>query len=365
MHIIRLLTFNLKVLVFTGLVVCFSSSAYAAKIESQILLSIGIANPLDLTDVSSNRNSGDKSTGILIAQAKKPVRKKFQIIDGSSKSGAAESDVDSVPRSIPPLPETGGKSDAARTWDIVSSTTDIAVLDRFIARYPGTIQAALAAQKRGELARAMPTKLPDPVQQIETVAPSTRDLALDIQVELLRLGCQPGGLNGKWRKSSIEAAERFNKFANTESDTDFPNLDLLENVRARQAKVCPDRRDAGKEKPKQPKLGKICKAGQKLSSKGRCYTPKAKKSAKKCRLGQRLSSKGRCYTPRQKITKSCRPGERLSSKGRCYVPKQRSTNYSRKPEPPAKQVRQCRWCETVYGGSEYICGRAKIARECN
>lgn len=267
---------------------------------------------------------------IRLAQAKKAIKPNLIIIDGAKGSTKADGNTQPAPETVPQPPVQGTLSDAARTWKIISATRDISVIDRFIASYPGTIQASLAAQRRGELARAVPVEVLEPIEQLE-------------QLEPVPPIVQP-------QKAPAEKAQ--------------PDTKVPPKAPIKKAKTCRrGERLSSKGVCYKVKTVKTCKAGQKLSSRGKCYTPKAKKIVKRCKLGQRLSSKGRCYTPRQKIVKTCRPGERLSRSGVCYLPKSRAAKISR--PPPRKEARICRWCETVDGGSRYVCGRSSIARDCN
>ena len=278
------------------------------------------------------------------AEVRKPVKPQLRIIQGSP---------DAAPRKI----ERAGKSEAARTWEIISRTKDIVVLDRFISQYPGSFQASLAAQRRGELLRTAVEVKTDKSQPPQKIIPVLRNpnLVREIQEQLSRLGCQPGPADGKWGKKSVLAARLYSKHSNIVVETERPNAALLASVQASNADICPLICGAKFDAIGGQCVAKTCPAGQRLSSKGRCYKPK---TAKTCGRGQKLSSKGRCYTP--KTTKSCKRGERLSSRGICFVPKARTRKNStpRKTAKPTKN--RCSWCETNRGVQVYVCG-AKIA----
>lgn len=276
-------------------------------------------------------------------EVRKPVKPQLRIIDGSTNT---------APRKI----ERAGKSDAARTWEIISKTKDIVVLDRFISQYPDSFQASLAAQRRGELQRStveVKTDRGQPPQKIAPVLKNT-NLVLDIQRQLSRLGCRPGRADGKWGRKSVIAARLYSKHSKIVVETEHPNAALLASVRASDAGVCPLVCGAKFDAIGGRCVAKTCLAGQRLSSIGRCYIPKVTKT---CGPGQKLSSKGRCYTP--KTAKSCKRGERLSSRGVCFVPKARKVSTPRKPSKPARN--RCSWCESSRGVTVYACG-AKLTR---
>ena len=279
------------------------------------------------------------------AEVRKPVKPQLRIIDGST---------DATPREIEPAK----KSDAARTWEIIAKTKDIAVLNRFISQFADTFQASLAAQRRDELLRAtleVKTDRGQPPQKSTSTLKSP-DLVLEIQEQLSRLGCRPGQADGKWGRKSILAARLYSRHFNIVVETERPNLALLASVRASKSGVCPLVCGAKFDAIGGQCVAKTCPAGQRLSSVGRCYKPKV---AKTCGPGQKLSSKGRCYTP--KTAKSCKRGERLSSRGICFVPKAstRKVSTPRKPVKPARN--RCSWCESTRGVTVYACG-AKLTR---
>ena len=296
---------------------------------------------------------------VLIAQGKKPIKPQLQITDG---------DVETFPKDAPRLapvsrtPAPQEKSEAAKTWDIISGTQDPEVLNRFIAKFPGTIQAALAAQKNSNLARSIPAIEPEPAEPIGVSEPdpAPEDLALDIQNELQRLGCSPGKADGKWGTRTTRSAKRFTRQTGIDAVTTIPNTDLLAKLRARSEPACRLQCGRGKSVVNGQCVARSCPSGQRLSSKGNCYKPR---TAKTCTSGQKLSSKGRCYTPKvkkAKTVKTCRRGERLSSRGVCFVPKPRVVKTS-KPIVKKKQI--CTPCERSSGQIIRVCGREKINRD--
>lgn len=258
------------------------------------------------------------------AEVRKPIKPKFRIVQGAT---------DPVPRKINPA----RKSEASSTWKIISGTKDIGVLNRFISQYPESFQASLAAQRRRQLQRAAVEVKADRSQPPQEVSRklSSPNLVFDIQNQLSRVGCQPGRADGKWGRKSVLAAQLYSKHANIVVETGRPNVALLASVKASKVGVCP------------------LACGAKFSAVGgQCVV-------KTCGRGQKLSSKGQCYTP--KTTKSCKRGERLSSRGVCFVPKTRTRKVST-PRKVAKPSRnRCSWCAGRTGGEQYVCGSARIA----
>jgi chemotaxis protein histidine kinase CheA len=75
----------------------------------------------------------------------------------------------------------------------------------------------------------------------EPMSPTPRpeDVAVLLQAQLKRVGCDPGATSGVWGDDSRRALESFNKNAGTNFDTKLANLDALEGVRGKTARVCP------------------------------------------------------------------------------------------------------------------------------
>ncbi len=129
---------------------------------------------------------------------------------------------------------------------------------------------------------------------------SSRELAREIQTQLNRLGCSAGRPDGIWGKRSRAALNRYVEHGNKALASVEPSTEILKDLLGESARVCP----------------LVCSVRETLQG-DRCV-------AKTCAAGQRLSSKGQCYTPRKKQVAQCGRGQRRNSKGVCYTPK-RST----------------------------------------
>jgi uncharacterized caspase-like protein len=82
--------------------------------------------------------------------------------------------------------------------------------------------------------------LPQPEEKPAISTPSAEDLTRPIQLELQRLGCEPGEVDGVWGDSSREAAARFKKRIKKASlDADEPSQTLLDALREKKGRVCP------------------------------------------------------------------------------------------------------------------------------
>jgi uncharacterized caspase-like protein len=78
-----------------------------------------------------------------------------------------------------------------------------------------------------------------PPAQPTSLPPRPEDIAVLLQAQLKRVGCDPGATSGVWGDDSRRALESFNKNARTNLDTKVASLDALEAVRARSERVCP------------------------------------------------------------------------------------------------------------------------------
>jgi hypothetical protein len=89
-------------------------------------------------------------------------------------------------------------------------------------------------------ARPMIAALPPPVETPPQTPAPTEDLSRPIQLELQRLGCEPGEVDGVWGDSSREAADRFKRRIKKASlATDEPSQSLLDALREKKGRICP------------------------------------------------------------------------------------------------------------------------------
>jgi peptidoglycan hydrolase-like protein with peptidoglycan-binding domain len=67
---------------------------------------------------------------------------------------------------------------------------------------------------------------------------STKQLALAIQQELARLGCNPGTPDGDWGRRTISAITAFNQQTNLSLETAKPNADTLPVLKSTAGVIC-------------------------------------------------------------------------------------------------------------------------------
>lgn len=137
------------------------------------------------------------------------------------------------------------------------------------------------------VARADPT---------EEAGPPDRETIRSIQSELGRIGCDPGRPDGIWGRNSRAALASFAEHAGIDLAALEPTHDLLEKLKQRDARVCPLSCSVREEIRDGACVLKTCPAGQRLSSRGTCYTPAKTVTRSKQSSGRSSSSGGRnCF----------------------------------------------------------------------
>jgi hypothetical protein len=119
--------------------------------------------------------------------------------------------------------------------------------------------------------------LPDPVR----VDPAIDEVALarELQVELNRVGCDLGAPDGIWGRKSERALQLFSDRQGVTLASLDPSEALLDLVKATKSRVCPLVCSATQVEKNGACVAKTCPKGQRLSSKGECFTPKVAQPA--------------------------------------------------------------------------------------
>lgn len=137
---------------------------------------------------------------------------------------------------------------------------------------------------------------------------SPREVRFEIQSELNRVGCSAGTPDGLWGRRSVAAVRNYIKFGGTQLASLDPDANMLDALRREQSAICPLTCSSGQTLQNGQCIAKTCAAGQRLSSKGNCYTPKKNsvktKSVKACARTQKRNSRGVCYTPKKRAAKT-------------------------------------------------------------
>lgn len=108
------------------------------------------------------------------------------------------------------------------------------------------------------------------VSPVEKTEPPTVDLPRALQSELRRVGCSAATVDGNWNSASQRALDLFNKHAGMKLDVKTANVDALDAVKGKSARVCPLICEPGY-RPSGDKCEKItCRSGYELNDDGTC-----------------------------------------------------------------------------------------------
>ncbi|HMG81206.1 MAG TPA: toll/interleukin-1 receptor domain-containing protein [Xanthobacteraceae bacterium] len=116
-------------------------------------------------------------------------------------------------------------------WLLLKDTTDIVALERFIAQFPDSPERAIAEQRIASLSTPRP-------QPVVVNAPDPHDLTRLLQVELTRVGCFKGTVNGDFDDATKVALARFIKLTSL-SVPDDVSSDAINAIRGINKRVCP------------------------------------------------------------------------------------------------------------------------------
>ncbi len=137
---------------------------------------------------------------------------------------------------------SGPQDTASETaWQRIATSTDPADFESFARLFPDSPHALDAAQKARTL--KTPQQLAsapaaNPQDAAEPAGPASPDVVRQLQVELKRVGCDPGPVDGTWSKESAQALVLFNQNAHTQLATDAPSMDAVDAVRAKSGTIC-------------------------------------------------------------------------------------------------------------------------------
>jgi Caspase domain len=120
------------------------------------------------------------------------------------------------------------------TWDLVMGSKDADQLRRFVEQFPNSPRKTEAEQRIAALAA-------ETAQQRQRAAPAEvdqRELARLLQLELKRVGCFEGAVDGEFGNATRVALRSFAKFAAITVPDDL-SIDSVKAVRGFDRRVCP------------------------------------------------------------------------------------------------------------------------------
>lgn len=171
--------------------------------------------------------------------------------------------------------EAEAKAAAAKADAIAQARAAIEQAARDKSATPST--SARTAAQDGAVA-AEPAPANPASQQLASLTPAqpaaTKPAAADVPrlllIELRRVGCFTGSIEGTWNDAAQQSLGRFNKYAGTTLDTKMASLDTLDVVRGRHKRVCPLACDHGYKAEGDTCTRIICRAGFKLNDNNEC-----------------------------------------------------------------------------------------------
>lgn len=159
--------------------------------------------------------------------------------------------------SVLPNPQAADSfADPQRDYELAERVGTPDAWEAFLAVHPSGFYASLARQQRDKLLPSdqaptpvaqppvsqAPTQvavLPAPDTRVEEPRIDMRAIARDLQVQLKRVGCDPGSTDGNWSSKSRDALDQFNQRAGMDLDTRGATVSALEAVRVQRGRICP------------------------------------------------------------------------------------------------------------------------------
>ena len=129
-----------------------------------------------------------------------------------------------------------GPSTDQIAWDLVKGSKDADQLRRFVEQFPTSPQRADAEQRITALAA-------EAAQEAKRTSPSDvdprREIARALQLELKRVGCFEGTVDGEFGSITQDALRNFAKYAAIAVTDNELSIDALKAVRGFNKRVCP------------------------------------------------------------------------------------------------------------------------------
>lgn len=118
--------------------------------------------------------------------------------------------------------------EAAQAWSVTRDTTSQAILEDFIRQFGTSIYGGMARARLDELKKT----------QVAT-ASFNQELGRSLQLELKRVGCYQGSVNGEFENATREALRSFVKYSALNLRIQDLSVDTIKAVRSFDKRVCP------------------------------------------------------------------------------------------------------------------------------
>ena len=138
-------------------------------------------------------------------------------------------------------------------------------------------RAKLAAQASVGQQAALTT----PADAGQAASLSGSALIQQIKMELMRVGCYNGALDGNWTSPDVKLSiAKFVKDVSLTQMPDQPTADFLKSIRGQSSRVCPLECAKTQTVSNGQCVAKTCPSGQSLDSDGDCVTPKERTASR-------------------------------------------------------------------------------------
>jgi hypothetical protein len=147
------------------------------------------------------------------------------------------------------------------TWEVVKGSREPDQLRRFIAQFPQSSRQAEAEQRIAALSAEPAEPKPAPAPQIDQ-----REIGRALQLELKRVGCFDGRVDGEFGPATRTALRNFAKFAALNVPDDDLTLDAVKAVRGFDRRICPLVCPSGERADGERCIRIVCGRGQVLKN---------------------------------------------------------------------------------------------------
>jgi uncharacterized caspase-like protein len=235
----------------------------------------------------------------------------------------------SAPEQTSVAPSTSDlQAEMRRDYEMAERIGTKAAWDYFLSAYRTGFYAGLARAAREKIdqeerratATAPPNIVVAAVNPTEPVKPAVdaSHVARQLQLELRRIGCYLGAVNGDWNGDSRRAMELFNRHAGVKLDVKTASLDALDVTKGKTIRVCPLQCERGFKAEGEACTKITCPAGQVLGGDNTCH-PVKEKTRSAARPGTRGEAEAKPAGGGTGTIVCGRGGCEQAVKGKCYA----------------------------------------------
>jgi len=179
------------------------------------------------------------------------------------------------------------------SWTFLKASKDADQLRRFIEQFPDSARRNEAEQRVAALAAEA-----EEAKRTSSAAPTVdrREFARALQLELKRVGCFDGTVDGEFGNATRAALRNFAKFAAISLPDQDASADAIQAVRGFDKRICPLVCPSGERAEGERCIRIVCGGGQVLRN-GACISIEPKRPASARReAAPRPSGGGKCFT---------------------------------------------------------------------